>query len=387
MECKRCGNKDPAYFYEGHKGIYCRKCIGFKRILLDEDTKSYEYSVSENVEKFYFDYPLTRYQQEVSDKCRNLIKEKDVLLHCVCGAGKTELVVETISDFLKEGKKVCYAISRKEVVIELEKRFRAIFRDASVIGVYGGHHDVLSGDLIVCTTHQLFRYQKTFDLLIIDEVDAFPLKGNYELMHIAINSAKGNIIYSTATVNDFLLKSIKKRNYEELTLFIRPSLKPLIEPLILYSNKFFLLLYMFRLMQTMTNQCIIFVSSKKECRRLYSVLKHLFSITYVYAESSKRKENIEDFRNKKYQFILATTVLERGITIKDVNVIILCFHKGVFDEGSLVQMLGRVGRNFLNPYGEAYILSCFRDEEINKADELIKRANKEYEMSILRQGN
>ena len=44
MECKRCGNKDPTYFYKGSKGYYCRKCVMFKRILLDEDLNKLDYN-------------------------------------------------------------------------------------------------------------------------------------------------------------------------------------------------------------------------------------------------------------------------------------------------------------------------------------------------------
>lgn len=29
--------------------------------------------------------------------------------------------------------------------------------------------------LVICTTHQLMKYYQAFDLLIIDEVDSFPL--------------------------------------------------------------------------------------------------------------------------------------------------------------------------------------------------------------------
>ena len=100
-------------------------------------------------------------------------------------------------------------------------------------------------------------------------------------------------------------------------------------------------------------------------------------------ELENRNKNIDDFKNKKYQFIFSTTVLERGITIKDINVIIINLNKNVFDEGSLIQMLGRVGRNYHNPYGEAYILSKYRDVEIKKAISYLREANRKYEMSLL----
>lgn len=383
MICKRCGNKDPRYFYCGSKGYYCRKCVSFKRMLLDDDLNTFDYNVSKESYEYNFDYPLTVYQQEISDKCAFNIQYRDVLLKAVCGAGKTEIVVESISNYLKRGLKVCYAIARREVVIDLYQRFKTIFNNADVVALYGGHHEKIYGDLIICTTHQLFRYYQNFDLLILDEVDAFPLSGNKELMHIALNSCRGHIIFSTATTNDFLSDVLKDRDYIELNLFVRPSLKPLIVPNVKYNFKFILIFELYIYLRKMKNQCIIFVSSKQLCLLLYRLFKKLINCTYVYSDLEDRDKNIVDFKDKKYQFIFATTVLERGITIKDVFVVVLIFNKQVFDKSSLVQMLGRVGRNFNNPYGEAYIFSSVFDKEITLAIDDIKEANRKYELSVL----
>ena len=384
MECKRCGNKDPTYFYKGAKGFYCRKCIGFKRVLLDEELNELDYDVSLDAGEYHFDYPLTKYQQTASLNTLAYLKRgDDVLLHCVCGAGKTEIVVKSISSYLSRGLKVCYAISRREVVIELSYRFSKIFLNSEVTSVYGNHHSKLTGDLIVCTTHQLFRYYHTFDLLILDEVDAFPLSGNETLMNIAHNACKGNIIYSTATINDFLADYLKRRNYKEVALYIRPSLKPLIVPKVIYNINLFNILLLGILMKRMTNQCIIFVSSKKMCLLLYQLFKRFFNCTYVYSDLIERNDHIFKFKNKEYKFIFSTTVLERGITIKDVNIIILYDRKNAFDKASLIQMTGRVGRNYKNPTGEAYILSVLKNREINNCLNEIKEANRIYEMSLL----
>lgn len=383
MICKRCGNKDPRYFYYGSKGYYCRKCVSFKRMLLEDDLNTFDYNVSQDSYEHNFDYPLTVYQQEISDKCAFNIQFKDVLLKAVCGAGKTEIVVESISNYLKRGLKVCYAIARREVVIDLYQRFKTIFNNADVAALYGGHHEKTYGDLIICTTHQLFRYYQIFDLLILDEVDAFPLSGNKELMHIALNSCRGHIIFSTATTNDFLNNILKERDYVELNLFVRPSLKPLIVPSVKYNFRIILIFELYIYLKKMKNQCIIFVSSKQLCLLLYRLFKKLINCTYVYSDLEDRDKNIMDFKDKKYQFIFATTVLERGITIKDVFVVVLIFNKQVFDKSSLVQMLGRVGRNFNNPYGEAYIFSSVFDKEIALAIDDIKEANRKYELSVL----
>lgn len=211
MECKRCGNKDERYFYKGSKGVYCRKCIAFSRILLKEELEEFTYEICEGAEDYKLSFELTDYQKKASKELKDNLESGDVLLYAVCGAGKTEICVESISEYLEKGMKVAYAISRKEVVIELENRFRNIFKNARVTGVYGGHHEKLDGDLIICTCHQLFRYHHTFDLLILDEVDAFPLKGNETLMEICLRACKGRIIFSTATVNNDLKNALKKR--------------------------------------------------------------------------------------------------------------------------------------------------------------------------------
>ena len=374
MECLRCGNKDPSYFYKGSKGIYCRKCISFARTLLEEDIKPPEYEINEYVEDYQFNYELTSEQKNTSRRCLQALEKGDVLLNCVCGAGKTEMVVESISYYLSKGLKVAYAIARKEVVIELTERFRKIFSKANVVGVYGGHHDIIYGDLIVCTCHQLYRYYKTFDLLVLDEVDAFPLKGNETLMNISLNSAKGRIIFSTATVDDVLNKVLEKRNYSKVNLYTRPSRKPLTIPEVIYSSKYLHIIFLAYILHSMANQCIVFVSSKETCRILYKIFSHLYSCTYVFAELENRNKNILDFKNKKYKYIFATTVLERGITIKDINVIILDFDS-IFDLSNLVQMLGRVGRSIDNPTGQAYILSNHFSKDINNTIKYLKEAN------------
>ena len=66
---------------------------------------------------------------------------------------KTELVVLSIAKMLKEGKKVCFAIPRRQVVLELRERLAQYFPKAKVTAVCGGHTAVTDGDLIICTTH------------------------------------------------------------------------------------------------------------------------------------------------------------------------------------------------------------------------------------------
>ena len=374
MKCPRCGNEDPAYFYEGHKGFYCRRCIRFSRILLEEEMIKPEYEVAIGADEYRFDYRLTSRQQEASRACLTSLAYADVLLHCVCGAGKTEIAVESISHFLSQGKKVAYAIARKEVVIELSARFAKIFPKAEVTAVYGGHHEKLTGDLIVCTCHQLYRYPQTFDLLVIDEVDAFPLKGDETLMNISLHACKGRVIFSTATIDDSLRSILRKRVYKTVELFVRPDLKPLPVPVVLYLKPIGGLLYLNHLLRKMDRQCIIFVSKIRDCIRLYRFFSRFYSCTYVYSGLAERNEHIQAFRSGEYRYIFSTSVLERGITIRNINVIIIDQHKR-FDQSNLIQMTGRINRGLNNQGGKAYIIASHFDEQIDQTIDYLRKAN------------
>ena len=374
MECKRCGNKDLSYFYKGSKGYYCRKCIRFSRLLIEEDIDSFDYDIRLGVDEYSFDYKLTKRQLHASSICAKSIDYSDVLLHCVCGAGKTEIVIESISKCLKKGLKVAYAISRREVVIELEKRFKKIFKDARVTSVYGGHHDILYGDMIICTCHQLYRYYKTFDLLILDEVDAFPLKGNKTLMNIALNSCKGKVIFSTATIDDDLKKILNRRVYKEVRLYTKPNNRPLVLPKVIYLNRYLMIIYLYFLLRRIDGQCIIFVPSRKHTYYLYQIFRLFFSCTYVYSDLDVRQKNIDDFRNNRYKYIFSTSVLERGITIANINVIIINEYS-IFDRSNLIQMLGRLQRGLNSDKGQGYIISSKRSKDIDMTIDYIRKAN------------
>ena len=381
MRCKRCGNEDESYFYHGKAGTYCRKCIPFKRLMIEEEPAPIDYDIKGDGD-YELGFELTRFQKEASRKCVEYLKEKNVLLEAVCGAGKSEIMVEAMASYLKEGKKVCLEIARVEVVKELAIRYQRIFHKLKVVSVYGGHSAVISGDLIICTIHQLYRYYQSFDLLVIDEVDAFPLKDNLTLMNIAISSARGRIIFSTATVSPFILSVLKKGDYGHVKLLVRPSLVPMVLPKVYYLPWLILLMRLIVIMKKTKRQMIIFTERKMTAKVLYHLCKNFFSCTYVYSDLPERNENINDFRKGKYQFIFSTAVLERGITIKGVEVALLIRYKS-FDQGSIVQMVGRVGRDVEDLGGEAYILATSYHQDIKKAIDYLKEANRELEMSLL----
>lgn len=138
--------------------------------------------------------------------------------------------MEAIKQSLAKGSRVGFAISRRQVVLEIRERMQDAFKNLNVIAVCEGYTEVTEGDLIICTMHQLYRYHAAFDLLIMDEVDAFPYRGNAVLKQIAIHACIGNRLYLTATPDEEMLSDVKQGKLQMVELFQRPHGYPLIVP-------------------------------------------------------------------------------------------------------------------------------------------------------------
>lgn len=131
---------------------------------------------------------------------------------------------------MKNKLTVGFAIPRRDVVIELAKRMESAFKGYIVTCVYGGNNSLLVGDIVCLTTHQLYRYKNYFDLLILDEIDAFPYKGNEVLNNIFKRSIKGHYILMSATPSKKEIEEFNSGNNKMVTLFKRHHGRPIPVP-------------------------------------------------------------------------------------------------------------------------------------------------------------
>ena len=375
FECPVCGNKDiySIGFLNGKP--YCRKCISFRG-------EQANYSVPLPIEsKIYLSYDLSDEQKELSNRLINNFKNQiNSLVYAVCGSGKTEICLNLIEYCITEGLKVGFAVPRRSVCYELFCRFRNIFRKNKVVSVYGGHHKTIEGDLVCLTTHQLFRYPNYFDLLIMDEIDAFPFKGNDILQNMFDKAVKGRYVLLTATPTDELLKEFCKPGKDLLKLFVRFHHNPLPVPKIMVGNAIYLYYILIKQLKRYlenNQQVFIFVPTIESSIRLSSFLKVFFHKgTYVNSKRKNNEEIIEDFREKKYQYLVTTAVLERGITVKDLQVIVFHADNYIYDDHSLVQIAGRVGRKKDAPEGEVIFIGKTKTKHMERAISDIVSANK-----------
>ncbi len=358
--CERCGCDDPQYFVLLNGNYQCRRCISYQG--QDGESVSVEVDVCDQ-----FDFKLTALQEKISHQIYLDSLKGNVLVKAVCGAGKSELIVETMSHYLSQHKKVGIAIARRQVVLELSKRYQSIYPQLKVIPVCEGYTKDLSGHLIITTAHQLYRFHKQFDCLIIDEPDAFPFSTDHVLQGFAQQATVGILIYLSATPD----QNIQTISQSHIELNKRPHGYPLPVPQIKHYPYIIQVLWIRSYLQKNTKPCLVFVPSKKLGKQLSFIL----NIPFVYAQDPNLDQTIKDFKENRINALLCTTILERGVTFINVQVIIIEANHSVFNLASLIQIAGRVGRNFNYPQGEVIFLCSTFTTVIKHSVKEITRAN------------
>lgn len=358
--CPRCLNNDRRYFAKINGKFYCRKCLCFVGRVADIG-----YLINKGA--YSIGYSLTKEQTEASDFVfSNVMAGKNCALNAVCGAGKTEIIYKTIEYCLNNNLKIGVAIPRKDVVIELRERMAKDF-NVNVIGVYGGCNEVLEADIVIFTTHQAYRYINYFDVLIVDEVDAFPYKGSDVLKNI-ISRCGRVFVYLSATMPEYIVndKSINKfylnKRYHGYKLpvpickeriFMAKALKHL---LVKYKNRVVLVYFPTIILQSK-------IAKKIKCDYL------------INSKVENRDVIVNKLRKMKNGVIFTTTVLERGITINGVQVVVYDAGNSLFDKSTLIQIAGRVGRSKECPGGDVIFLCKEKSKEIISAIKSLRRAN------------
>ncbi|NBA01112.1 DEAD/DEAH box helicase [Erysipelothrix rhusiopathiae] len=361
MICDRCG-----YIVQNDK---CRRCLYYSQYLVDLESCRQE-SVTNNDAICTLPFKLTAYQNDIANRLCELVKTEDVFLEAVCGAGKTEICVPLIEQLLRDGKCICWAVPRRAIVLELYERFQLYFKTVKVACVCGGKTDDVIAPLIICTTHQLYRYNHQFDLLILDEPDAFPFANDALLLKFVLNACKGRIVYLSATCNAYLESLCESKQVKHLYASLRPSGKLL--PVPIYIQSFFPILRMLiEYRKNKKESLLIFVPTRK----LAQVLSLLLRVPSITSQTTNRDVVLEHFRECG-GVLVCTTVLERGVTFKKCDVFVLYADHPIFNTSSLVQIAGRVERG-LNP--KKGVCMCFFLEltpSLQRAKQIIDSANK-----------
>lgn len=289
------------------------------------------------------------------------------LIWAVTGAGKTEMIFPLLQSILDAGGRVLVAAPRRDVVLELAPRLSKAFPEETVVTLYGGSPDRWKrGSITLATTHQLLRFRGAFDMVVIDEIDAFPYHNDPMLDYAAKGACKigGKYIYLSATPPTPLQREAAAGRLPHAKVPARFHGHPLPVPQklkILTVNRCLqekklppLLVRSLSASLSRGAQVFLFVSRIKHIAPILVLLRKAITNMLIEGTSSidpERASKVMSFRNREIRLLVTTTILERGVTVPKSDVFILDADSELFDEAALIQMAGRAGRSKDDPAG------------------------------------
>lgn len=376
---------------------YCSQCILLGRI----STTTTLYTIPEpNLFSTQKESPLTWKGQLTANRevCADEVKQifnkpsARHLLWAVTGAGKTEMLFRGIESALMANKRVCLASPRVDVCIELFPRLQAAFQEIDMCLLHGKSTEPYKyTQLVVCTTHQLLRFEQAFDVMIVDEVDAFPYAQNKLLLKATTQATKpeGSSLFLTATPSEDLLKEVRLKQLTVSYLPIRFHGHQLPEIKIIFEKSWEASLKKGRLPKKLTlkikqwlkrdDPFLIFVPKIWLLPLVIKAFKKKFPDLKgetVYSEDPDRLEKVKAIRSGELRYLITTTILERGVTFANLDVFVLGADDRTFSTAALVQIAGRVGRNVNRPFGDVIFLCTNYTNAIKKATGQIKTMNR-----------
>ena len=399
--CNRCGNQNVEEFAVGPCIIcqknchYCLRCLNMGKVkeccvlvAVEEQTPAFPpHSV-----QLYYKHTMSKEQEKLSKELVE-VTDKEHLVWAVTGAGKTEMIFELIKSVLEEGGRVGLAAPRIDVCNELAPRIKEAFPKEEVTVLHGLTDGTYKRTaLTIATTHQMLRFYHAFDVLIVDEVDAFPYS-NSDMLQFAVHRAvkpTGRLVFMTATPSKLELYKIQ---YHQLSYSLLPARfhrHPLVVPLFkelrnwdraLEKKKIpqELYLWMKKRLDEKT-PFLVFVSTIQEISAVEEMMCLAFpnaSFSSVSSQEEQRQERIQQMRDGKLDFLITTTILERGVTFYGIDVAVTEAQEEIFTREVLVQIAGRVGRSVNHPGGEVVYFYEGMSRAMKQAKKEIESLNEE----------
>lgn len=295
------------------------------------------------------------------------------LIIAVCGAGKTEMCFPLMQHTIGE-KKIGFAIPRVDICFEIYERLCIEF-DKDKIGIHTGKmKNNLQAKILVLTTNQCIKYTNYFDILIIDEVDAFPFDVDPKFYHGVQNTIKSNnIFYLTSTPSERLLKM----NLPTFTIYKRWHNYPLPVPHLIHQKNYLKLSYKTKLLlRNWNRQQLIFISTISSGYKLSALLTKLnIDHQFTYSSDCDRQQKISLFKAGELTRLVTTTILERGMTFTDIDVFIIDSDNCFYNKAALVQIAGRARRKIEYQQGNVYFCYTNYTKTIRAAIKFIKENN------------
>ncbi len=280
-------------------------------------------------------------------------------------------------------------------MLELAPRVSRAFPQHEPAVLYGGSGNRWAqGEITLATTHQLLRFRHRFDLVILDEIDAFPFHNNPMLEFAAAKACRpdGKFVLLTATPPAHAKRDMRRGRLPYAVVPARFHRHPLPVPRrIRTSRRSFRSAgagspeWMKPLRASLDRGAQIFTFASRIrdidplVRRLRTALDGALAAEAIQGTSSQdalREEKVRQFRERRIRLLVTTTILERGVTIAKADVFILQADSPLFDAAALVQMAGRSGRSAADPCGRVFFCAAEKTRSQRLAIREIRQMNR-----------
>ncbi len=302
----------------------------------------------------------------------NYNNKQDGVIIAVCGAGKTELCFPLFERLLTTDQ-IAFATPRIDICNEMYNRFTEQF--PAQVGIHTGQQKIGTDcNLLILTTNQLLKYKNHFNLIVIDEVDAFP----FDQQAIYYDGVKqslrdGALFYLTSTPSARLTSN----KLPTFTIYKRWHNNPLPVPQLLHAQDYRTLPgKLIKIIEHRPRSLLIFVATIRAGNELSTIfytnrISHLFT----YSTNPQRNNYLSKFKTGQVKILITTTILERGVNFTDVDVLVIDSDNSFYNQAALVQISGRACRYPTYQNGQVYFSYQVYTPTIKQAIKFIKDNN------------
>ena len=130
---------------------------------------------------------------------------------------------------------------------------------------------------------------------------------------------------------------------------------------------------------------LLFIPHIADLALVEAALRHSFTtfrFATVHASDPQRLEKVQKMRDGDYDFLVTTSILERGVTFPEIDVYVLGADAPVFSSSALVQIAGRAGRAQSRPTGRVIFWINCNCRQVNQAVSQVKYLNRKGQRLI-----
>jgi len=305
----------------------------------------------------------------------NIMQGKDIIACAQTGTGKTAaFVLPILSKLASLPIKLNYIntlviVPTRELAIQIDMQVEgfAYFSPASSIAIYGGNDRdnwdrqraaIESGvDFLIATPGRLLQHLQMgyvsldrVEHLILDEADRMLDMGfNEDIMQIVkkLPKKRQTLMFSaTMPKNIRILAKEILNNPVEISLSVsKPAENVLQAAYFVEDQKKLSLLTTLVEGKSNIQSAIVFASTKSEVKDIErKLIRDKVSARGIHSDLDqlRREEVMRDFRNRKFQILVATDIVSRGIDIEDIDLVVN--YDVPHDPEDYVHRIGRTAR-------------------------------------------